>query len=219
MAVNRIKRIWENAVPMREAWRTFASPEQQIELANLPLGLKEFEARMSDASSFLNMVEAGNAGLIAKRKRLEVIAQLREQLLDELFNSNLSAVGYRLAPSESRGPVQIDPLFFEYPEIDWDGSFAKFNGKAYRSIAIFDPRNLPSADKLKTGRPSSGDAIHAAIQNLIQQNPHFCNQHRAAACQQIRLAIGKPEIAGNGLSDKNLEKYILANCGRRQITK
>ncbi|WP_422327529.1 hypothetical protein, partial [Sphingorhabdus sp.] len=117
---------------MREAWRTFASPEQQIELANLPLGLKEFEARMSDASSFLNMVEAGNAGLIAKRKRLEVIAQLREQLLDELFNSNLSAVGYRLAPSESRGPVQIDPLFFEYPEIDWDGSFAKFNGKAYR---------------------------------------------------------------------------------------
>jgi hypothetical protein len=219
MAENRNKRIWNNAIQLSDAWLHFATPQQQAQLANLPTGLQELESRKAEVSGFLKMLEASQAGWLAHQKRLEMIEQLKEQLLDELFNSNVSAFGYRLTPSESRGPVQIDPVFFEYPEIDWDGNSAEFNGKSYRAISIIDPYNLPNADKLKTGRPSSGNVINAAIKELILNNPQFCNQHRAAACQQIRKSIGKPEIPGSGLSDKNLEKYIIANCGRRQIIK
>lgn len=217
MAVNRIKRVWENAVQLSDAWRHFATPHEQAELANLPTGLQELESQMGGSSDWRTVIEASYAGLAARQKRLDLIERLKDQLLDELFNSNFLALGYRLTPSESRGPVQISPMFFEYPEIDWDANFAEFNGKTYRSIRIVNPHNLPNSDKLKTGRPSSAGVINAAIKSLILQNPHFCDQPRASACQQVRDAIGEPGIPGNGLSDKNLEKYILANCGRRQI--
>lgn len=218
MAVNRIKRIWKNAIPLNVAWQHFARKDLLTKLAAMP----EFSDALkteAQASGIMDSIIKISRAHVASQARKLVIDEMREQLLDELFNSNFSAFGYRLTPSESRGPVQIDPVFFEYPEIDWEGNSAEFNGKSYRAIGIIDPYNLPNPDRLKTGRPSSGDAINAAIKELIQKNPQFCDQHRAAACQQIRNTIGKPEIPGNGLSDKNLEKYIIANCGRRQIIK
>lgn len=217
MAVNRNKRIWDNTISLSDAWRHFASKELHSKLEAMP----EFsDALQKDVgpSDWLDSITKISKAYIGSNARKLIIDEARELLLDELFNSNLLAFGYRLTPSESRGPVQIDAVFFEYPEIDWDANSAEFNGKSYRAIGIIDPNEIPNADKQKKGRPSSGDVILGAIKELILRNPEFCSQSRAVACQQIRIFIGQPEVPGNGLSDKNLEKYIVANCGRRQIS-
>ena len=217
MAKNRIKELWGNAIALTEAWHEFAPPLLRDELANLPTGLQELEVQMNHASGISKIINAGLAGLNAKQKRSAKIGQLRENLLDELFNSKLIALGYRQAPSESRGPVQIAAIFFECATIEWDTNFAEFNGKTYRLIRIISPRDISDKQKLKTGRPSSANVINSAIANIMKTNSQFCHQNRAISCQQIRKIIDQPIISGNGLSDNNLRKYITAICGCRQI--
>lgn len=219
MAKNRITEIWNQAIELNDAWREFASTRAQKEFANMPTGFDEMKNRLGTNPDIPKLFEAGQAFLTASAKRSKAIEQLKQLLLDELFNSNLLAVGYRQKPSESRGPVQIDPIFFEYPDIDWEGNCAEFNGKRFRAIRIFNPQILRGYQKLKTGRPSSGPVISAAIGQLVKINPDFCNLPRSIACEEIRKSIGKQSKPGNGLSDKNLEKYIIANCGVRRITK
>ena len=219
MTKNRIKEIWNQAIELNDAWREFGSAQAQKELANMPTGLDEMNNRLGTDPGVTKLFEAAQAGLTARAKRLAFIEQLKELLLDQLFNSILLAYGYRQKPSESRGPVQIDPIFFEYPEIDWDGNCAEFNDKRYRLIRIVNPRALRSDQKLKTGRPSSGPIINAAIKRLIEIDSEFCSLPRSIACEEIRQSIGKQSVPGNGLSDKNLEKYIFDNCGHRRITK
>ena len=154
----------------------------------------------------------------ARVERTKFTNELQEELLDKLFNSDLLAFGYRQKLSESRGPVQIEPNFFEYPEIDWDGNTAEFNDRKYLTIRIANPKDLMAHQKPKTGRPTSGPVINAAINRLIKSNIEFCNLARSIACEEIRKSIGQQSKRGNGLSDKNLEKYILKNCGRRRIS-
>ncbi len=149
--------------------------------------------------------------------RDRVIDQLKYNLLDALYNSDLLAFGYRSSPSKSSNPVKIDPIFFDNPKIVWDKNSAEFNGKSYISIRIFAQNSLPQDKMAQTGRPSSAKAINSAIKDLIQHNLHFCDQPRKVACDQIRQKIGRQLKNGNGLSDKNLSKYIIANCGTRKI--
>lgn len=216
MIKNRLKEIWETAVPLADAWYDFAPNDMQLSLDGMPNFSQKLETGQKPKGLLDVATIIGNA-CSASTARNKFINTMRENLLDDLFNSGFSALGYRHIPSKSRGPVKIDPIFFEYPNIDWDSNYAEFDGKAYRAIRIFDPRDLSDNQKLKTGRPSSGAAINAAIKSLALENPDFCNQSRKIACDQIRQYIDKPAISGNGLSDKNLEKYIIKNCGCRQI--
>lgn len=216
MTKNRLKGIWENAVPLADAWHHFAPRKMQSSLEKMPNFVQKLDSKQKPKGTLETVVIIASA-YTASAERKQFIKTMQEHLLDELFNSNLLALGYRYMPSESRRPVQIDPVYFDYPDIDWDGNRAEFNGKAYHAIRIFNPRDLSDDQKLRTGRPSSGAAINAAIKSLILEKQHFCTQPRKIACDQIRQFINKPVIPGNGLSDKNLEKYILTNCDCRQI--
>jgi hypothetical protein len=217
MAKNRNRGIWDQATPLDEAWLKFASAQGQEELSKLPSGHEEMQNQLLKASGLLNLIYAASVGLNANTKLAAIISRLKEELLDNLFNSNLLAFGYRQAPSQSRGPVQIDPTFFEYPEIDWEGNSAEFDGKKYRIIRIINSNDLKDEHKLRTGRPTSGPVINSAIIQLIKSHPEFCNLPRSIACHWIRDVIAHPSVSGNGLSNKNLEKYIILNCGRRKI--
>ena len=206
-------------MPLSEAWLEFASTQARDDFKKMPTGLEELKKSLEKSSEIIGVIEAASDGLNARAKRSAFGQQLKEELLDKLFNSDLLAFGYRQTPSESRSPVQIGPIFFEYPVIDWEANSAEFNGKKYRAIGILNPVDLLENQKLKTGHPSSGPVINSAIHRLMKFNPEFCAQPRSIACEQIRQTIGKQSKPGNGLSDKNLEKYIIANCGRRQIPK
>lgn len=217
MAKNRTTEIWRLGIALDEAWQKLASVQGQAELSKLPSGQEEMQKQLSKASGILDFVYAASVGLSASAERSAIISKLKDDLLDNLFNSTFLAFGYRQAPSKSRGPVQIDPTFFEYPEIDWEGNCAEFDGKKYRIIRIINSKDLRDEQKLKTGHPTSGPAINSAIIQLMKTHPEFCNIPRSVACEIIRKTINHPTISGNGLSDQNLGKYIIANCGRRRI--
>jgi hypothetical protein len=217
MTKNRLKGIWENAVSLADAWHHFAPNDMQLTLEEMPNFAQKLKNEQKP-NGWLDVAAIMVNAQSASTTRNKFINTMRENLLDDLFNKNLSALGYRYMPSKSRGLVQIDPVYFDYPDIDWDGNRAEFNGKAYHAIRIFNPRDLSDDQKLRTGRPGSGAAINAAIKSLILENQHFCTQSRKIACDQIRKFINNPIISGNGLSDKNLEKYILRNCDCRRIT-
>jgi hypothetical protein len=155
--------------------------------------------------------------LNAGRERDDLILEMRDDLLDELFNANLAAVGYREKPSVSAAPVAIAAEFFDGADIQWGRDSANGIGKRYNRIRIYDPCALPKAIKPKIGRIGSGDAINSAIDRLISSNPHFCDLLRKTACDQVRENLGIPEILGNGLSDQNLAKYVLRKCSKRRI--
>lgn len=217
MTSNRIRNIWNNALPLGEAWIAFASTQAREQLKILPTGIEKMQNQLEKSTEILDFLLAASAGYSARDERTKFTNELQEELLDKLFNSELLAFGYRQKPSESRGPVQIDPNFFECPDTDWEGNTAEFNDKKYRTIRIANPKDLMAHQKPKTGRPTSGPVINAAINRLMKSNLEFCNLDRLIACEEIRKSIGQQSKRGNGLSDKNLEKYIIEHCGRRRI--
>jgi hypothetical protein len=215
MAVNKPKEIWKIGIPLSEAWHEFASQEEYNNLESLPSFEQKFKEKIP--TNGLKFFEAFKEGWFAKVDEKAAIDRLKDSLLLDLSNSDLMAFGFRSSPSKSNNPVNIDPIFFDNPKVNWNDCSAEFNGKSYISIRIVDPEKLVQDKKLQIGRPSSGEIINSAIKDLILENPKFCNQPRKIACDQIRGKIGKIEIKGSGFSDVNLAKYIVKTCGSRSI--
>lgn len=224
MARNPNKAIWQIAIPLSEAWHKFACPDAISELENMPTWsdiLLQSMPKMNSQSptpekisEFFSSMSQSAAGA---SQHIDKIKELREHLLDELFNKQLIALGYRETPSSSPAPVHIDAEIFDTPDIEWKRDTLTAHGKRYGRVRVYDPRYIPKIEKPVIGRPSSGQKINAAIIKLKNDDPYFCNLPRKEACEQIIKALGRNRIKGDGLSDQNLEKYILRHCHKRKI--
>lgn len=222
MARNRNKLIWDKAIPLSEAWRKFASAEMLRELDELPSGLdtlKETAAQHKPDDPRPTLFEAVELlvsnPLKSSVARATKIAELQELLLDELFNKNLVALGYRELPSTSAAPVEIASDFFDTPVIKWKQETVTAYGKRYGRVRVYGPYELAIDKKRHMGRPSSAQKIETAIKLAMKSDIDFCSLPRKIACEKIRQLIGENVIAGDGLSDKNLSKYILIYCSPR----
>ena len=215
MPSNRAKEFWNSGIPLNRAWLEFAPPELRSEFDSSPellQSLDEIPRAVSERGIGTAMTEI--ARNYHRRMQLEI--DLKEHLLTELFNRQLLATGYRLAPSRSQAPVLIDPERFDYAEPDWQDEAFEAEGITYSRIRVTDPANCqPTPAKGKGSR----EAIDAAIDHLKSVNPGFCKLKRKIACEQIRQFLGEEQIAGNGLSDINLSKAIVAKCGKKRISK
>lgn len=168
----------------------------------------------------MTLADLANAGMVAvksQQRRTEIQEKMRDDLLDALFAGHLVALGFRELPTGSSRLGHIDRDFFDDPRINWDNNAADANGLRYNRIGVYAPSALPPDAKPKIGRPSSRERIFRAINDLKNTNPEFCSLPRKQACKAIWDHIGVPHISGDGLSDKNLEKYILEICGPRRI--
>jgi hypothetical protein len=217
MAKNPNRQIWENATPLEVAWRLFAHPAKSGRLAKMPGGIETLAGCVEAPTALTDFFKAGLDALAATSRRGTLILEMRGELLDELSNANLSALGYRELPSVSSAPVAIASEFFDSAKVHWDRNEAEAFGKRYNRVRIYDPYELPKTAKPKIGRIGSAEPVIAAIEQLIDLNPDFCDLPRKLACDQIRESLGIREISGNGLSNQNLSKYILQKCSNRQI--
>lgn len=209
------RKIWEAGTPLVEAWKAFGNCKLAAQLSEMPGGLDTFnDAAASDPGA--RLAEASLLALRANHDRQNLILQMRETLLDDLFNSDLAAMGFRELPSTSSAPVKIEPDFFERPKINWDRNFAESIGKKFNRIRVFDPHAAVALVQ-KKGRPGSNESIISAIDRLIRENPDFCDQSRKISCEQIRELIAPKSILGSGLSDQNLGRYIVKKCPKRGI--
>ena len=218
MASARSLALWRSGISLSEAWRKFADP---TELARLDKPL-EYSAAANTISDKMTVPERlvgaincfskiGDA-LLHKRKLEE---SLREELLDRLYNGDLTATAYREAPSTSASPVKLPADDFESAEADWENARLFINGKTFGRVRITDeyaiePAKLP---KSRRGRPGSTAVINAAIDRLIAQGVDMSGMHRATAAQCIRDELHVVHKTGDGFSDINLSKRITAKCG------
>lgn len=212
--------LYDNAVPINEAWETFATPEQRTAFADakgFPETLESSAQPAADRNVVMAMLETFNAAMSAKRSRDALISEMQDYLLDALFNSDLVALGIRQRPSKSHYPAEIDSVFFDFAETNWAQSTVQWEGKLYSNVRVYDPHATTMAAPPVPDKGSKS-AIDRAIKELDVENPEFSNLPRKISCKMVRDKIGKSEIRGNGLSDQNLAKRIVAICGVRKIS-
>lgn len=214
MASKKAKLLWEIGVPLNDAWLRFAPSELGEEYDSAP-GFIEAFSRISDFGGWLGFAKAIKTASNASFDKQKLEKHLKDELLTDLYNEQLIATAYRVSPSRSGAPVQIDSEDFNYHEPDWEMGTLEANGIKYGHLKICDPDAITVPQKPSRG---SGEAINSAISDLIQDNPEFCNLPRKIACQMVREALGEEHSLGNGLSDKNIGKYILAKCGKKRIS-
>ncbi len=215
MPSNRAKKLWNSGVPLNRAWLEFAPSELRSEFEKLPEFLQAL-AEMSYTSIRDNGASTVKVALSNAHKRREIEVKLKDHLLTELFNGQLLATGYRIAPSRSQAPVLIDPDKFGDGDPDWNEATFEYEGVIYSRIRIAKLDIFPATPGNAKG---SVHSINAAIDHLQKQNPEFCNLPRKSACDQIRKFLGAIEVSGNGLSNQNLAKAIVRKCGPKRISR
>lgn len=216
MASKFARKCWESGIPLNEAWAEFAPEDLKARYAELPT----FSDALSQGFDSENPISAlsairGASEAFSEKRRIE--EELRNCLLEEIYNENLIATGYRELPSRSQSPVRIEADRFESEEPDWGSETFNIHGIRYGRIRICDP------DELKILPPSHQSrgsilAIDLVIDQLKLENPNFCEIRRKQACQLVRDHFGIDNKSGNGLSDQNISKAIVRKCGKRSIT-
>lgn len=224
MASDRSRSLWRKGVSLSEAWRFFADP---AELARLDMGfdrdsaINSIKGQKSKSGIVVGVFNALSAIHAAGVQRRELEDALKEDLLDRLFNGDLTATAYREQPTTSASPIELAPDDFEFADADWENARLFLNGKTYGRVRVIDEGEACEAElpKPRRGRPGSTAAIDAAIDALLTSGIDLQAMHRTRACQMVRLELGIIEKPGNGLSDKNISKRIVAKCGIKAIRK
>jgi hypothetical protein len=168
-------------------------------------------------TSPLEMSKAISAALNSRREREALAEELRERLLDRLFNDELHAYGYRVAPSRSHHPTRIAPDLFDDPKLDWGDSHLTARGLTYEGVKVLDPQRISNQAKRRKGRIGSAATIRKAIKQLKDSNVDICVMRRKDACNVVRAQIGEIAEIGLGLTNQNISKYILEFCPKRSL--
>ncbi len=195
------REIWENGVALDDAWLEFSDPDDKRRYWERPT-LETFNEQvaatnMQSGGDILKMVSTGiqqwsDNGQFQKK--------MQELLLDELFNGQLHAYGYRITPSRSRTPVRIAAELFECPKVDWKRNLIVSRGGTYAEINVVDPLAIAGWRKPRHGPKGSGDAIRGAIVAIQNRGINLSDMPRKAAFDLIRQEIGGPQSKGSGLS-------------------
>lgn len=216
MATPDNRELWEKGITLNEAWLEFADADAKRRHSEL-LALEQLNERAANVRTGSDISELIISGMRRWSEYDQFKSEMRELLLDELFNDQLQAYGYRTAPSRSRSPVRIASEFFENPDIEWTRNQMTARGGTYSEIHVIDPTKIAGWHKQSRGPRGSGDAIRAAIDAIRIRRADFCEIPRKSAFDLIRQEIDEKPISGSGLSNENLAKYVNAVCGTRGI--
>jgi len=209
------RQLWEMGVPLNRAWLELASAEAKHRHAALPTFLQFTE--QSNPAEIASLPEFIGRWSREWSKRIVLEKELRDSLVDKLFNDQFQAFGYRISPSRSHAPVRIAPELFDGAKVDFERRLIRARGCDYIEITIVDPTRVFNFRPKRTGRKGSADAIRKAIKALQNERFDLCGIERKIACELIRNKIGPNYPKGSGLSDVNLAKYILEVCPQRRI--
>ena len=214
------REFWENGVALNDAWLEFADPDAKRRYLKRPT-LETFneQAAVTNMQSGSDMLKMLSTGIRQWSDNGRFQKELQESLLDKLFNDELHAYGYRIAPSRSRAPVRISAELFEYSDVNWRRATMAARGCTYSEIQIINPMAIAGRHEPRHGPKGSGDVIRAAITTLQNKGADLSVIPRKLAFDLIRKEIGGDHPKGAGLSNTNLAKYIVEMCGTRRIRK
>lgn len=214
MASNKAKEFWKKGVPIGRAWETFASKALSSKLEQSQT-FTEAIGTNSILTDLLGLGKAITASLNTAQYKRNIEKEIKDYLLDQLFNDQLVATGNREAPSAGRVPVIIYPSKFEYDDPDWDHHTLTVHGYRYGQIRISN--HNPISNDIDARPKGAIDAIDRAIVELTNYESEFCDLPRKIACNKVRNCLGYENKTGNGLSDENISKRIVQKCGSKRI--
>lgn len=210
-------------VTLSEAWRRFADPSAIAQLDQFPGYLGSLNAKILAAGSTMSpmaLIAATHETTIEGSEHRQLEIELKEELLDRLFNGDFAVTAYRELPSTSASPILIAPDDIQFAEPDWEESRLSFHGKTFGRVRVTEksaPTNMPLA-KRQAGRTGLRAAIQGAIDRLAISNPEIETLPRKQGCQLIRIELGVPDQFNKGLSDINLSKYIVRKFPPNKIS-
>lgn len=218
MANSGNRDIWENGVPLSDAWREFADADAKRRYLERPT-LETFneQAAAANIQSAHDISRMLSMGMRQWSENRQLQKQLQKSLLEELFDDQLHAYGYRIAPSRSRTPVRIAAELFECPKVEWTRNLMTARGCTYSEIQIIDPMAITDWSQRRHGPKGSGDTIRAAIAAIQSRCVDLSDMPRKSAFDLIRQEIGGTHSNGSGLSNPNLAKYVIEIYGTRRI--
>ncbi|MWV28078.1 hypothetical protein [Aurantiacibacter rhizosphaerae] len=217
LASNRAREAWEKGTGLGNAWLRFAPENLASEYERAP-GFFESLDLNSKPDSGWEILKSLSDGLSKSQYRTELEKEIKEHLLDELFNDQLIATGYRELPSPGQSPVVINPARFETDDPDWREGTLEAHGFRYGRIRITDPAVMINGLNSKP-KGGSNSAIDNAIAQLLKTNPEFADLPRKTSCDLVRNYLGAAYKPGNGLSDQNISKAIVRLCKRKRINR
>lgn len=209
------RKFWDNGIFLSDAWFALADEKTRMKFRNLPgfsKAINQF-AEIEKMADWSGLFKAISVGTDASRQRLELSDLMKEHLLIQLFNSQLVATGFREFPSLSSNAVRIDADHFDDGNPDWENSKFTANGRKWGLIKI-----SPLSILVKRKSKGSREAIIQAIRELSLGGLNFNSITRKAGAQLIRVKLCREYEKGNGLSDVNLAKIIVEECGEKGIS-
>jgi hypothetical protein len=218
MPSSQTRQIWENGIPLCDAWLEMASDDAKRFHSELP-GFGDMLSAATGTSGWAGISKTLMAANDATQRRRQNEIRLQDDLLESLFNGQFIATGFVRSIIPRPKPVIIEPDIFDGDaNVDWRNSIISNLGVTYDNVRIGDPDELVTRPQKRIGRPGSGEAINAAIDILLNSDPKFCTENRKTACEKIRSHLGNQATDQSGLSDINLAKYIRRKCPKRVIT-
>lgn len=218
MPSSQTRQIWENGIPLCDAWLELASAIEKQVHSELP-GFGDTLSAATEPAYWAEISKTLMAANDATQHRRNNEGRLKDDLLESLFNGQFIATGFVRSINPRPKPVMIEPDTFDGDaNVDWRNSIISNLGVTYDNVRVSDPDALVARPQKRIGRPGSGEAINAAIDVLMNSNPNFCTENRKIACERIRAYLGNKATDQSGLSDINLAKYIRRKCPKRVIT-
>lgn len=219
MPSSQTRQIWDSGIPLANAWLELANDEKRIAHDELPGFAGALTNEPSKPSSWSSLAGTVLAATTASKKRRDNEERMKEDFLEALFNNEFIATGYIRSASSRPAPIIISADTFNGDEsVDWTSAIISNFGVTYDNVRVTEYRDAVARPAVRMGRPGSGVAINAAIDELMLGDASFCTQDRKIAFDQIRTQLNSTGIKQSGLSDPNLAKYVVRKCGPKLIS-
>ena len=230
--------IWERGIRLGEAPYRFApstlraqhdAPEittpfsETAGIATLAAEITEQDKRQKILAALRQLHEAGAKFSAHSDTHGEMI----ERLLQSLQCRKLIAYGFRIPRNTNSEPEQIPPDLFQRRYVDWAASSINGAGLEFVSVRVLRPKWIkeanaqlpqlpkpgPVAPKRRLpGRPSSKDAINAAIESLIAEgklpNADTRKENITVVRARVHTLFPGKFRKDKGLKEETIGKYL-----------
>lgn len=114
--LNKLAETWRNGVPLDEAWFEYAPRDLRTEYETMP-GFLDVVQKPLERQDMQALFEALPPALANSTAIIEKRRALCDELLDSLYNEELTAIGYPTAPRPTGNLAIIDPEYFDDPKL------------------------------------------------------------------------------------------------------
>jgi len=215
------REIWRKGVPLSEAWFELSEfaihPSFQYKRKYSALGKKpKSGVYKKQPGSIPEDYEPKDLEL-RHRKRIKLIAGLKNKLLELLESEELLAFGFMIEPEIKSEPQQIPGGLFiqtrKTPDaIAWDENLFNGRGATFEKVRVVIPSEIEAHTSRPRGRPSKAAILQEAVKIAAARDPGFANLTTKAARGHVvailKNVLKTPVAQAEAFSDETLRRAI-----------